>query len=821
MDEQTAIDLELRQHYLEQESVSLGRERYIKRMQQADRGEAVEFNRPAMQLIRRTLRTLADGIDTDRSKPKTRGRYKTGQVLTKDIEAPVLAHLTLRYALSTVSSESAFGTAARKLGRSVMEELRMRAFQEHDPQAYKMTQIALEREEKIRSVHRSESFAAYHADRVETPFQEWRTDEQIKVGSYLLDQLIQATGLFHEQVVRQSRNRVVRLLLPTQYLMDWLQEAHEAMADLMPVRLPMVVPPRDWTTPWDGGYLTNLGGPISAVKSRNKDYLETLEQVDMPQVYEALNSLQATAWSINPAVLQAAQGLWHEDIAVGPLGNESMPARSELDPPPIPQEWEGKVAEWKREQPDTYKVWARKAAEAHQINDRLLSKRISCQQAMSIANRFVDDTIYFPHVLDFRGRSYPVPVHLQPQGNDLSKGLLRFAEGKELGESGAYWLKVHIANCFGVDKVSFADRVKWVDDRSDLLADSGMMPLDGERFWLKADEPFQALAACTEYVGYLIEGTEYKSRIPCGQDGSCNGLQHYSALLRDYVGGAATNLVPADKPADIYRQVADRTAEKIRQKAEAGDPTAVKLDGHISRTLVKQPVMTLPYGATINGMRRQLEVAVRKLGNPMGIRGNDMWTVCGELSVIVHESIGEVVIAAVEAMGWLQQVARIASKEAAPIAWTSPIGLPVLQAYRKYKSKPIEVHIGGKRCRIFAAEEQPEIDKRKAQTAIAPNLVHSMDASHMMLTILKLKEHGIDSFSMVHDSYGVHAGDVETLHSCLREAFVELHSRPLLEDFLNEIRQQVPETLRDELPELPETGDLDIEEVLDSPYFFA
>ena len=62
------------------------------------------------------------------------------------------------------------------------------------------------------------------------------------------------------------------------------------------------------------------------------------------------------------------------------------------------------------------------------------------------------DRFYFPHNLDFRGRVYPVPPHLNHIGNDLSRGLLAFADGKKLGESGLKWLKIHCANLMGKDK---------------------------------------------------------------------------------------------------------------------------------------------------------------------------------------------------------------------------------------------------------------------------------------------------------------------------------------------------------------------------------
>lgn len=89
---------------------------------------------------------------------------------------------------------------------------------------------------------------------------------------------------------------------------------------------------------------------------------------------------------------------------------------------------------------------------------------------------------------------------------------------------------------------------------------------------------------------------------------------------------------------------------------------------------------------------------------------------------------------------------------------------------------------------------------------------------HMMLTTNRLHALGLCHFAMVHDSFGVHAADIELLHRVLREEFVRIYSDPVLQNILNELRQAYPDV---ELPELPRTGDLDIRQVLESPYFFV
>ena len=81
---------------------------------------------------------------------------------------------------------------------------------------------------------------------------------------------------------------------------------------------------------------------------------------------------------------------------------------------------------------------------------------------------------------------------------DVSRGLLTFAEAKPLGERGYFWLRVHLANLFGHAKLTLDDRVAWVDAHMDDVEDAAAAPLDGRRFWLGADDPWQALAACFE-----------------------------------------------------------------------------------------------------------------------------------------------------------------------------------------------------------------------------------------------------------------------------------------------------------------------------------
>ena len=119
---------------------------------------------------------------------------------------------------------------------------------------------------------------------------------------------------------------------------------------------------------------------------------------------------------------------------------------------------------------------------------------------------------------------------------------------------------------------------------------------------------------------------------------------------------------------------------------------------------------------------------------------------------------------------------------------------------------------------MYEEDERRKINSRKQVDGIVAHFVHSMDAAHMMLTVNRLVAEGVHHFAMVHDSFGVHAADVDLLNRVLREEFVRIYAEPVLQRFLEEQRQAHPDL---DFPEPPESGNLDIRQVIESLYFFA
>lgn len=69
------------------------------------------------------------------------------------------------------------------------------------------------------------------------------------------------------------------------------------------------------------------------------------------------------------------------------------------------------------------------------------------------------------------------------------------------------------------------------------------------------------------------------SKLPVALDGSCSGIQHFSAMLRDEIGGNAVNLIPAELPQDVYGMVAKKVIEQAQADAASGTEDELKHTG--------------------------------------------------------------------------------------------------------------------------------------------------------------------------------------------------------------------------------------------------
>ena len=551
------------------------------------------------------------------------------------------------------------------------------------------------------------------------------------------------------------------------------------------------------------------------VKASNRRYLEELKNRghEMKPVYDAVNIMQETEWVINKPIYEVILSLINTDSSLGHL--PTNPQEIELPVKPVDIETNKEsLVKWKREASLVYKDRAKSK-----------SKYIQVRQIIEEARLLLDRSFFYPYQLDFRGRIYPKPAMLSPQGADYSRALIKFKYGKQMKENNSFDdFAIAGAGLYGeVDKEDIQTRLDWVKDRLDTFIGYAKEPLTNTD-WAKADKPFCFLAWCFELKDFAE--TDYDASfittLPIQSDCSNSGLQHYSAMMRDEIGGKATNLIPSNKPEDVYRIVAQKVIMKLRDKT---DPMAKQwLDYGIDRKLCKKPVMCLPYSLTQYSCRQYIQDHVEKewkeKNKPHNF-GRDLFKATNYLTPIVWESINDVIVGAKEIMGFLKKVSRLVASENLPVCWTTPkpLNFPVQMMCYKKESKRVKTKMGDSIIKLSIQSDTDEIDKRKTAQSICPNLIHSLDASCLMLAVIKAKDKGVTNFSLIHDSFGCVAPDVHKLSEAIREAFCEVYEQDVLTNWAMEMKQMLSDKNAKKFPHIPERGNLDLSLVKQSIFF--
>lgn len=860
-------DLAVQQLALEHEAYELGEQRFAKNLERAIEAGEYSDTAPAQPLLTALVPRFIARYNEWLEYQNTKVRRKHVAIEEfRKLSPEIAAVATLKRVLSLLAVSGTGASVQRiaiGLGRTIEDEMRFGRIREEEVEHYKRF-VRPSLDKRNGQLYKREYLKAVEKNMLETgklssQWIAWEKDEanlendkRFQVGIKLMEILIESTELI---VVRRDyagdsrRDQEIVELHP-----EWVKKMGERafnLAGIAPVYQPCVVPPKKWTGVKGGGYWARGRKPLNFIRVRNRRALERYRDVDMPEVYEAVNLAQETAWTINKKVLEVANelALWQNvPIKDFPsLSGEPLPERFDhMDDDEIV------LKQWKRE---ASKVYRRERART--------SRRLRFEFILEQANKFKDyEAIWFPYNMDWRGRVYAIPA-FNPQGNDMTKGLLMAAEGAPIGTEGLKWLAIHGANTAGVDKVSFNDRLKWVEDNKEMILACAADPL-GCTWWMDKDSPFCFLAFCFEWAGVEKDGINHVSALPIAFDGSCSGIQHFSAMLRDERGGRAVNLVPSEQVQDIYKLVADEVNKRLKADFENG--TANKADTKVNektgeirdvlilgtkalaagwleygvtRKVTKRSVMTLPYGSKEYGFSDQLleDIIKPAVDAGEGTMFTDQGQYARYLAKHIWDSVSTVVVAAVEAMNWLQSAAKLLAtpvivkktkevlKPCLPVSWTTPDGFPVWQEYFKPVKRRIDLmFLGTHRMEAtVVVKDSAELDARKQEAGVSPNFVHSQDGSHLRKTVVKAnRSYGIRFFALIHDSFGTIPAYAGMMFKAVRETMVETYeNNDVLAEFREEFMDQLHETQLEKMPALPKSGDLDIRLILESDFAFA
>ncbi|WP_370842324.1 DNA-directed RNA polymerase [Megasphaera sp.] len=673
--------------------------------------------------------------------------------------------------------------------------------------------------------------------------------ERTSLGMQLLAVLVETTDFFVFQEVSEDGKTQPLQLLPTDVFLKAIANAEDKSVSLAITYVPTIIPPKPWTSMWDGGYYGALSQnktlmryiPYARSSQTRKLYTSRLNELDLSSVYSAVNAIQATAYRINKPVLDILK--YYLSIGGGIAGLAETKPLEQL--PRFPHAYEDIKED--EELLKAFKAHKKKMVEVVHKENQRKGKALRAVMILKTAEDFAKyESIWFPMNIDFRGRVYPIPTGLNPQGDDMTKSLLQYANPVPVSTEDApdalKWLAIHGAGLAGHDKIPLEDRVAWVEENKQNILSSAENPLDFP-WWQEQDKPWQFLAWTMEYkraLEYLdSHGTlaGFDCRCTIAYDGTCLGLQHYSCLLRDPVGGSAVNLIDHDKPSDIYREVSDKVLTMVKKDVMEGTTKGKeRKDGTfgpgtkqmaeawlahgINRKVCKRPVMTLAYGSGQYGFADQIyEDTTRDNPHFAGVGDRQA---AQYLAKLTWKAVQTTVVAAIEGMECLKKIATALAKADMPVEWVTPMGLPIQQMYLARKTESFRLRLGNSstRYRIYVTtvSENEDVDRHKQATGVAPNFIHSLDATHLMMSINEASRQGCVNFSTVHDSFGTSLGEAARLRRIIRQELVKLYTE---HDPLAEFLRHAEELLGEPLDiELPKKGSLDIKCILDSKFVF-
>ena len=410
-----------------------------------------------------------------------------------------------------------------------------------------------------------------------------------------------------------------------------------------------------------------------------------------------------------------------------------------------------------------------------------------------MGNDWLHSDLNFIYQMDTRGRIYTTQQHLSPLGSDLAKAMLLFADEHQVS---GFDLCIHIANCFGQDKLSFEERVEWVNQNSDKLYAIGEDPV-GNYNYIKELEldteqktRWQGVAACfiyRDYVDYVdAKGDDegFTTGLMIGLDATASGTQILTILGRDDKVAPFVNVSKSGtgKVGDFYTYLSDYLKPKLEEYRGESESLDAVLDSwkKYARKLAKRNSMTFSYSGTKWGFGQQQwedRHSYGKLGSALTrhdcrIIGNEMYDVCIEN-----------IRGGAEIMKWLRDGMNSITV-GSTVQWVMPDGFTAFQICDRPKFCKIAGIIGDVRVSLKYLRPSGKPNKAKHKNSISPNFVHSLDA-YLLRTIVN--DMPLEApISTVHDQFSTTSYYVENLQVVAKEAYKLIASREEAERMANE-----------------------------------
>lgn len=315
-------------------------------------------------------------------------------------------------------------------------------------------------------------------------------------------------------------------------------------------------------------------------------------------------------------------------------------------------------------------------------------------------------------------------------------------------------------------------------------------------------------------------------RTPVFLDATCSGIQHLSALMLDLELGTKVNLSQSEIPEDFYNEIVGPVNKAINKYGE-DNPEFAKLSFlKFNRSILKQSIMTKVYNVSQFGIAEQIKSKLDQTYpvNPASLIEEEMATGLTkslsktkafktfrapghdgkmhsitssdimQIAKIINEQIFVLFPSLNNIYSYFINMSKLLSKFGLPVIWFTPNGIQITQHYLKTKQNTINLSIFGKTKKIILRETMETMDKGKQTQAIIPNIIHSLDATHLMSIINSANSLGFKPVLTIHDCFGTLPNKMADLELSVKKEFIETYKN---EDFLNKFHDRILQTLED------------------------
>jgi len=295
------------------------------------------------------------------------------------------------------------------------------------------------------------------------------------------------------------------------------------------------------------------------------------------------------------------------------------------------------------------------------------------------------------------------------------------------------YILVDIANCYGLDKLTWDERIAWVKEYEDTL----------EGLVVNADDPYLYLKA-------IRAKQDAENHVPTGHmvglDSTASGLQLMACLSGCRTTARNTNLIKSGKREDFYQKITE---------------TMNTLSGKdFSRSLVKPATMTVFYGSK---------------NEPMKVFGEDTPELSAFYETLEQECPGPMEI--------MQDILQCWDLTALVHSWTLPDGHTAYVPVMVEEVKKIEVAELNKATFTYLAEmNKPSI----YNVPLIANLIHSVDAYVVREMVRMAHAQGFEMVT-IHDAYYASPNHMQKVRENYVKILADIASKDTLGDIMGQL----------------------------------